>query len=291
MKKDAFTLLPICNAAEQVSSDHKLSCGHSVNKFTIKKLVTGFTVLELLAAITIIAILLTVLIPAVTHTREQSRLLVCASNLRQNYLLLSLYAGDYNGYYPKTDTSWHTNQFRNINSQSLNSPLYYLWKSNFVNEPRTWYCPAGSDKFENNWNTSTGKLQPNENSAACGYQYRMYFAYNFPDVKTTDIKKRQSPESIGYIKPQQHRNLAIWADTFHSSVNGTITNHQNLKKFNVLFNDSSVVKRADTNSTVAKLDISWNQAGDCRIPLANGCPDNRHSLAQLWHFFDTGNWQ
>jgi prepilin-type N-terminal cleavage/methylation domain-containing protein len=251
----------------------------------------AFTALELLAVMAITAVLLAILLPSVKHTKELSRLIVCASNLRQNYLLLSFYAGDFNGYWPKTDSPIHTNQFHNINSQQLNSPLYYLWKSGYTNQPQTWYCPAGDDKFENNWETSRCKLRPVENSAAYGYQYRMYFAYNFPDIKTTAIKKRQYPESIGYIRPAQHRNLAILSDTFNAADSGTITNHQNMKKINVLFNDSAVAKRYDTNSTIAKLDVSWQQAGDWRIPLANGSPDNTHSVARIWNFFDAGNWQ
>ncbi len=251
----------------------------------------AFTALEILVTQTITAILLAVLISSIRHAKELSKLVVCDSNLKQNYLFLSFYANDFNGYWPKTDTPAHTNQFRNINSQSANGPLYYLWKSSFTNEPRTWYCPAGNDKFEDNWKTLAGKLQPTENAAACGYMYRMYFAYNFPDVKTTAAKKKQSPQSIGYIRPTQYRSLALWSDTFSPADSGATTNHQILKRINVLFNDAAVIKRYDTNDTIAKLDVSWSQAGDWRIPLANGTTDNKHNIALLWRFFDTGNWQ
>jgi hypothetical protein len=156
--------------------------------------------------------------------------------------------------------------------------LYYLWKSNFVNEPRTGTALPAAINLKTT-GTLDRKTAAERNSAACGYQYRMYFAYNFPDVKTTDIKKRQSPESIGYIKPQQHR-ISHLGGHFPLAVNAQITNHQNLKKFNVLFNDSSVVKRADTNSTVAKLD---NRGIRPALPHSarQRLPDNRHSLAQL----------
>lgn len=253
--------------------------------------IPAFTLIELLVTLSIASILIAILLPAFRYAKEQSRLLVCSSNLRQNYLFLSAYANDFNGYWPKTDSSIHTNQFYKINSQSANGPLYYLWLSGFVSQPRTWYCPSSHDLFENNWQTgSNGKLQPNEKTASSGYQYRMYFAYNWPDVKTTASKIRQSPQLIGHIKPSQHRNLALLVDGFNYAKSGTITNHRILKRSNVLFNDSSIAKRLD-GGNIQKLDLSWSQAGDWRIQLADGTPDNKHNAAILWRFFDTGNWQ
>ncbi|MEN6384260.1 MAG: type II secretion system protein [Phycisphaerales bacterium] len=249
----------------------------------------AFTLMEILVTIAISAVLLGILIPALRLAKEQSKTIVCSSNLRQNYLMLASYENEFNGYWPKTDSPAHTNQFHNINSQSLNGPLYYLWKAGLASQPKTWYCPAGRDLFENNWHISkSGKLEPAEIMSASGYQYRMYFAYNWPDVKTSSVKRRQQSPSTGYIKPSQFRGLALWSDTFTYSQAGTIVNHKISKSVNVMFNDSSIKKRHDTKN-ISSLDLSWQQAGDCRIPLTTGAIDERHNVALLWRFLETGN--
>ena len=69
-----------------------LSRGQSVGK--------GFTLIELLVVIAIIAILAAMLLPALSRAREQARRASCMSNLRQVGLTSSMYAGDFDGFFP-----------------------------------------------------------------------------------------------------------------------------------------------------------------------------------------------
>ncbi|OHB58870.1 MAG: hypothetical protein A2Y12_00445 [Planctomycetes bacterium GWF2_42_9] len=60
----------------------------------------AFTLVELLVVISIIAMLLAVLIPSLQKARDQAKMVVCKSNLRQVGLAFVLYAESNNGKHP-----------------------------------------------------------------------------------------------------------------------------------------------------------------------------------------------
>ena len=57
----------------------------------------GFTLIELLVVIAIIALLLAILLPALGRVREQTKRVVCSSQLKQQTLGMVCYAEDYEG--------------------------------------------------------------------------------------------------------------------------------------------------------------------------------------------------
>jgi len=68
---------------------------------TSKRRQTGFTLVELLVVIGIIALLISILLPALNKAREQARVTLCLSNLRQLQNANLLFSQEHRGFIPK----------------------------------------------------------------------------------------------------------------------------------------------------------------------------------------------
>lgn len=77
------------------------------------RVIKGFTLIELLVVISIIALLIAILLPALSKARSKAEELSCASNLRQNGIVMSTYIYDYDDWFPNgvsySGMSLHTN--------------------------------------------------------------------------------------------------------------------------------------------------------------------------------------
>lgn len=65
-----------------------------------RRLSSGFTLIELLVVVSIIAILASMLLPAISLVRTSARQVHCANNLKQLFVLIQVYAEDWNGQLP-----------------------------------------------------------------------------------------------------------------------------------------------------------------------------------------------
>lgn len=65
---------------------------------------SGFTLIELLVVVAVLAVLISILLPALGKAREQSRLTVCKSNIRQLTQAAHAYAYDHKGLWPVNPT-------------------------------------------------------------------------------------------------------------------------------------------------------------------------------------------
>ncbi len=90
-----------------------------------------FSLVELLIVIAILVLLAAMVLPMLARSRERTRRIECARQLRQIGLGMMMYANDFDNYLPSI----------------LPSPTRYLEplaELNYVTEDRLWSCPSSS---------------------------------------------------------------------------------------------------------------------------------------------------
>ncbi|MBI4472409.1 MAG: prepilin-type N-terminal cleavage/methylation domain-containing protein [Acidobacteria bacterium] len=90
----------------------------------------GFTLVELLVVVAIIALLAALLLPALGRAKENGRVAVCLSNLRQISVALQFYTDDNRGYLPPiwaidSNGTWDKGQMCWVGNAGLAGPYGY----------------------------------------------------------------------------------------------------------------------------------------------------------------------
>ncbi len=98
------------------------------------KSMKAFTLIELLVVIAIIAVISAILFPIVTNAKRSAYKAVAISNLKQNFVSLTMYLDD-NGHYPVLETA------RNITNRDIISDPCDYWRTSSKD---TWPLMLGS---------------------------------------------------------------------------------------------------------------------------------------------------
>ncbi len=118
---------------------------------------SGFTLIEMLTVMAILAVLMGLLLPVIARSREQARKTVCMSNLREIGMALSMYASNYGGRIPPSDSP--NEPWRSTNhlwDGRLNPPRYqglgHLHeKFGYGVMPQLYYCPSADGQGRMDW--------------------------------------------------------------------------------------------------------------------------------------------
>lgn len=165
---------------------------------------SAFTLIEVLVVMVLIATLAAMLLPVFAAARERVRQNSCGSNLRQLGVAITMYAQDYDGYYPygadpldKNTYIWEVDPKQNKVLREM--PLLNDVLHPYVKNVKVWKCPSdtGFDVLEDHPDPTIGEpiRLPTHPSAfavfGSSYVYRTELAFR---QKLLSTSGREGPD-------------------------------------------------------------------------------------------------
>jgi prepilin-type N-terminal cleavage/methylation domain-containing protein len=225
--------------------------------------VPAFTLVELLVVIAIIAILIAILIPALNAARERGNRIKCASNLRQIFHGLQMYASDNKDQYPRVQAVpgaipkfftgfYETDPFvwaRGPSTNDVTAALFLLVRRGLV-PLRVFVCPSSTQEADNLQGRAVLQCSNFSDTHPLGWSLSYSYANPYPNTlqfALEDLEYRFTPRTRGDFAIAADRNDGD--DRFKNlSWNAPRDqmkwmNSQNHKKMgqNVLYNDGHVI--------------------------------------------------
>jgi prepilin-type N-terminal cleavage/methylation domain-containing protein len=218
----------------------------------------AFTLIELLVVIAVIAVLLGVLVPSLRKAKNQAKLVVCASNLRNIGTAIHAYAHEYNDSIPfgpeapplggsqfYTVTGDVTSLISLYNGDPVGLGL--MLDGYLAEQPKVLFCPGADQPSNAEVELSrVGKLQ-----AQCDYYYRhasVAMLYGEPEeihVRLGSLGKNSDGRSIAALVMDTQFLADLSLEAFGVI---TRTNHDR-EAVNILMADNQVIRRDNSDDT------------------------------------------
>jgi prepilin-type N-terminal cleavage/methylation domain-containing protein len=211
----------------------------------------GFTLVELLVVIGIIALLIGILLPSLNKAREASKRVVCASNIRQMYTYLVMYAGANRDQVPLGGTTsaqtnyniWNGSDYQQLGLlMAGGSPLIKPDKA-FSKSHQLYYCPSSqfsglmydeniAGSYGNPW-LAAGR------GTRMGYGCRFDNTLGGPQWSGPKVTNNNGafPRLREYQKRRVGGSVALMSDQFSSY---DVVNRAHRTGMNVMYNDGAV---------------------------------------------------
>ena len=187
----------------------------------------GFTLIELLVVISIIAVLMAIMMPVLGKAREQAKLVVCKSNLKQLNLCATLWAEDNDGWaigeywdrqgYPSSLSDYSNSSSGRNEDYAKKNDLYvcpsakghcFYDEENTGYEEREKYCTYGANGYMilNIGGASPGKLSsPYPKGTATTDQ-----SIHKKERGSTRLNKIRKPSHTVYFLDHEISSVASW---------------------------------------------------------------------------------
>lgn len=191
--------------------------------FRARRASAGFTLLELLVVIGVVALLAALLLPAISGAKQKAQGIYCLNNGKQLITAVSLYAAEYNDFFPPNPDDGNSVPGHNwcsgkagrggaaeFNSDLLKDPQFSLLSPFLKGDTRIFRCPGDTrtgvyqgTNFEYlgkivvsartfSMNQAVGTICPGFD-AGFGHEGAPVFAVNGPWLDNSDKHRRDSP--------------------------------------------------------------------------------------------------
>jgi len=200
----------------------------------MKKKDAGFTLIELLVVIAIIAILAAILFPVFARAKENARVSVCTSNLRQIGTGLILYAQDSQDVLPPR---FGVLEYRDRNGKLYPEGVHWWYKElikPYLRNQKVFECPSDSG-FPSGPGCSYPKLPPLRKTAVNDYNSYMFNG-------NVLLPRSLAGMRLGSIKPAKRVIFvtefpANWSYSWHSPQTGGLAYKYRDAWNNICFSD------------------------------------------------------